>query len=57
MAAPIVSPSPPVAAIPGAGAPPSSEAWSAAFGAALPYTAFLDRHATADQRARWSAVA
>jgi len=55
MALPTVSPSPPATAIPGAGVPPTPEAWSAAFAAALPYAAFLDRHATADQRARWDA--
>ncbi|MBM4012698.1 MAG: thiol reductase thioredoxin [Planctomycetes bacterium] len=42
--------SPPV---PGAGAPPSPEAWAAAFAAALPYAAFLERHGTAEQRQRW----
>jgi hypothetical protein len=30
--------------------------WSAAFAEALPYTAFLDRHATPEQRTRWDAV-
>ncbi|MFM7412216.1 MAG: thioredoxin family protein [Planctomycetota bacterium] len=39
--------SPPV---PGAGAPPSPEAWAAAFAAALPYAAFLERHGTDEQR-------
>ena len=41
--------------IPGAGLPPTAEAWAAAFAAALPYEAYLDRHATAEQRARWDA--
>jgi hypothetical protein len=39
----------------GAGTPASSEAWQAAFAAALPYQEFLARHGTADQRARWDA--
>ena len=39
----------------GAGAPASSEAWQAAFAAALPYQEFLARHGTTDQRARWDA--
>ena len=39
----------------GAGTPPTPEAWQAAFEAALPYEAFLDRHATPDQRSRWDA--
>lgn len=30
--------------------------WSTAFEAALPYAAFLDRHATAAQRSRWEAM-
>ena len=46
---------PPAAAIPGAGTPPTPAAWQAAFAAALPYRAFLDRHANPDQRARWDA--
>jgi thiol-disulfide isomerase/thioredoxin len=41
--------------IPGAGMPPTAAAWQSAFEAALPYTAFLDRHATPDQRSRWDA--
>lgn len=41
--------------IQGAGAPPTAEAWQAAFEAALPYAKFLDRHATAEQRSRWDA--
>ena len=49
--------SPPVTVtIPGAGLPPTSDAWRAAFSAALPYDTFLERHATPDQRARWAAV-
>ena len=54
MAAPVEI-TPPAAAIPGAGTPPTPDAWRAAFEAALPYRAFLDRHANADQRARWDA--
>lgn len=42
--------------IPGAGSPPTSDAWRAAFAAALPYDLFLERHATPEQRARWQAV-
>ncbi len=30
--------------------------WPSAFDAALPYAAFLDRHATATQRPRWDAM-
>lgn len=30
--------------------------WSTLFDEALPYTAFLDRHATPEQRARWDAM-
>lgn len=45
--------SPPATAIPGAGLPPTPAAWQAAFGIALPYRDFLDRHATPDQRSRW----
>lgn len=45
----------PVSSIPGAGQPPTTEAWAAAFDAALPYSQFLDRHANPDQRARWDA--
>lgn len=41
--------------IAGAGAPPTAEAWKTAFDQALSYTAFLDRHATPEQRARWDA--
>ena len=41
--------------IPGAGAPPTPEAWQAAFDAALPYREFLDRFANPDQRSRWDA--
>ncbi|MBM4022782.1 MAG: thiol reductase thioredoxin [Planctomycetes bacterium] len=36
-----------------AGAPPSAEAWAAAFAAALPYEQFLERHATPEQSERW----
>jgi thiol-disulfide isomerase/thioredoxin len=43
------------APIAGAGVPPTPEAWAAAFAASLPYTAFLDRHASPDQRERWNA--
>ena len=46
---------PPVAPIPGAGAPPTADAWAAAFAAALPYRDYLERHATPEQRARWDA--
>jgi len=41
--------------IAGAGAPPTADAWKAAFAQAHAYTAFLDRHATPEQRARWDA--
>jgi thiol-disulfide isomerase/thioredoxin len=41
--------------IPGAGTPPTPEAWEAAFAAAVPYCDYLDRHATAEQRVRWDA--
>ncbi|MFM8633388.1 MAG: thioredoxin family protein [Planctomycetia bacterium] len=41
--------------IPGAGTPPTPEAWQAAFEAALPYRAYLDRFANPDQRGRWDA--
>jgi len=41
--------------VPGAGAPPSADAWAAAFAAAHPYAAFLERHGTAEQRQRWGA--
>ena len=47
---------PTVPAAAAAGAPPTREAWEAVFAAALPYEAFLERHATPDQRARWDAV-
>ena len=46
------TPTPPIA---DAGAPPTPEAWAAAFAVALPYESFLDRHATPDQRERWQA--
>ena len=39
-----------------AGAPPTAEAWAAAFAQALPYDAFLAHHATPDQRSRWEGV-
>jgi thiol-disulfide isomerase/thioredoxin len=51
-----VSTSPPPTPTPGAGAPPTTAAWEAAFAAALPYEQFLKRHATPEQRARWDAV-
>ena len=44
------------APLPGAGAPPTAEAWAAAFARALPYAEFLAAHATPEQRARWDAV-
>jgi hypothetical protein len=47
--------SPAAAPIPGAGAPPTTDAWAAAFAAAVPYGEFLERHANPDQRARWDA--
>lgn len=47
--------SPPAAPVPGAGVPPTAEAWAAAFATALPYAEFLARHGTADQRERWAA--
>lgn len=37
-----------------AGSPPAAEAWAAAFAVALPYEHFLDRHATPEQKERWS---
>jgi thiol-disulfide isomerase/thioredoxin len=46
----------PAAAIAGAGAPPTAEAWATAFATALPYADFLAKHATPDQRQRWEAV-
>jgi thiol-disulfide isomerase/thioredoxin len=46
----------PSASIPGAGAPPTAEAWEAAFAVALPYADFLAKHATPDQRERWAAL-
>lgn len=42
--------------VPGAGAPPTAEAWAAALARALPYAEFLAAHATPEQRARWDAV-
>jgi len=50
-----VMPATAAALIPGAGAPPTAEAWKIAFDAALPYHDFLARHATTDQRSRWDA--
>lgn len=49
-AAPVSSPAdfPTVAA-------PTPELWQAAFEQALPYDAFLEQHATPDQRTRWNA--
>ena len=49
---PLADATPPIA---DAGAPPTPEAWAAAFAAALPYDRFLDRHATPEQRERWNA--
>jgi hypothetical protein len=51
----VVTPSAAATPIAGAGAPPTPEAWKAAFEAALPYHDFLARHATPDQRSRWDA--
>lgn len=48
----LATPSLPIA---GAGSPPTATAWEAAFAAALPYEAFLEQHATPDQRQRWKA--
>jgi thiol-disulfide isomerase/thioredoxin len=50
-----IMPATATAPIVGAGAPPTPEAWKAAFDAALPYRDFLARHATPDQRGRWDA--
>ena len=47
---------PSVPATGAAGAPPTRETWEAVFAASLPYEAFLDRHATPEQRSRWGAV-
>jgi thiol-disulfide isomerase/thioredoxin len=49
---PLTTPSGPIT---GAGAPPTADAWASAFAAALPYAAFLERHANPDQRERWAA--
>lgn len=49
---PLADATPPIA---DAGAPPTPEAWAAAFAVALPYDRFLDRHATPEQRERWNA--
>ena len=43
-------------ATPGAGAPPTAEAWGQAFASALRYDEFLGRHANPDQHARWKGV-
>jgi len=51
----VVIPSAAATPIAGAGAPPTPEAWKAAFDAALPYHDFLARHGTPDQRSRWDA--
>jgi thiol-disulfide isomerase/thioredoxin len=45
----------PSRAIPGAGSPPTPEAWQAAYESAAPYRDFLAHHATPDQRVRWDA--
>ena len=50
---PLADATPPIA---DAGAPPTPEAWAAAFAVALPYDRFLDRHATPEQRERLGAV-
>jgi len=46
----------PAGAIPGAGAPPTTEAWQTAFARGLPYAEYLARSATPDQRQRWDSV-
>jgi thiol-disulfide isomerase/thioredoxin len=51
----VIMPVTPATPMAGAGAPPTAEAWKAAFDTAQPYTDFLARHATADQRSRWDA--
>lgn len=52
----IANPVQPIAQpLPGAGVPPTGDAWEAAFHTALPYGKFLDRFATTEQRARWDA--
>ncbi len=48
-----IMPAAAAAKIPGAGTPPTPEAWKTAFEAALPYHDFLARHANPDQRSRW----
>ena len=40
---------------PGAGSPPSADAWKDVFGSAMGYADYLAAHATPDQRARWDA--
>ena len=42
--------------IPGAGAPPSQDAWHNTFNQALPYQKFLDEFATGDQREKWDTI-
>lgn len=49
------SPKTPAGPIAGAGVPPSPEAWQTVFQESLPYGEFLGRHATPEQRSRWSA--
>ena len=49
------APGKPVVPITGAGVPPTPEAWEAACAVALPYRAFLERHANPDQTSRWDA--
>ncbi|MFM8579166.1 MAG: thioredoxin family protein [Planctomycetaceae bacterium] len=39
----------------GSHAPPSAEQWREAYEASLPYTEYLERHATPEQRTRWNA--
>ena len=50
-----IMPAAAAAKIPGAGSPPTPEAWKTSFDAALPYHDFLARHANPDQRSRWEA--
>jgi len=51
----VIMPATPATPMAGAGAPPTAEAWKAAFDSAHPYPDFLSRHATPDQRSRWDA--
>ena len=44
------------APIAGAGAPPTPQAWAAAFAKALPYAEYLAKGASPDQRQRWDAM-